>query len=158
MSKYIIVFTFFFCSQVQASVYFIKSAKVDLLSAAEKGSDVVATLERDTEVKELDVDRTWVKVESDGKAGWVSKIFLSKKKSMGTSQSLLDTDEDLSSSARKRASALTSAGAARGLRAGSDQLYQEDGEENLAALKIMESWKVDDEVGLEFLMNPQGEL
>jgi uncharacterized protein YgiM (DUF1202 family) len=153
----IIVFLFYSSVEAQSETLYIKSLKADLLSEPKAGSDVVGTLQRNDPVEQLGRDKNWIQVKSSSVTGWVSSLFVTKVKSAEKS-SVLQTEVDLSQNSRKRASALTSAGAARGLRADSDAIFSKDGVENSSMLQAMEKNYVAPEVGEVFVSQPSQKL
>ena len=130
---------------------FIKAQSASVLSEAKFGAETIASLSQGTEVQELEENKTWLKIKHENIEGWLPKMALSANPPLGQAGSLLDEAEDISQNARKRASATTTAGAGRGLLAGSDEELSKIGNANFRALATFEQQRVRLEVGAKFL-------
>ena len=144
--------------QVLAADLYVKSLKAPLLKEARNGAETILILERNEAVIGQRAEGPFVEVNFQNKKGYMNKLFLSEKPLMEKG-SLLDKNIDISSKARKRASGFTSAAAARGLKEDSDQIFKTLGSDvNPAEFKKMESYKVTDKDGLNFILNEKLEI
>lgn len=115
MKKIIIVLALIFYSvPVWADDLYVKSLKAKIYSAPSFNSTVVEVAKRGEVLKKLKRDKSWINVSYSGKKGWVSSYLLSKTPPMER-VSVLKKSASIEKNARRRASAITSVAAARGL-------------------------------------------
>ncbi len=131
---------------------FIKSLKAPILAAPQNGAQVLITVERGSKVDGLGEQGSFAQVKFKSTKGFVNKLFLSERP-VEQKDTLLNQKIDISTKARKRASAFTSAAAARGLKEDSDEIFRSLGDANLEAIKKMEALVIREEQGLSFLLN-----
>ncbi len=102
------------------TVMYIQSTKASLQSAPSFSSSSVVTLEKGLQVEVLEAKGRWIKVKAGQQEGWVSKFLLNEQPPLQKKVTILKEDApDIGNAARRRASAVTTAGAARGLSADS---------------------------------------
>lgn len=97
-----------------ASVY-VKSAKAKILQSPRFDAPLVAEAGRGQELDLLKKSERWLNVALGADKGWVPELLVSEEPPKER-QSLLETGgEDLTGKSRRRASAIATAGASRGL-------------------------------------------
>lgn len=160
MNKKILVLHFALCTlqfallafsgEVEAADLYVQSVKAPIFSSPSMGSPKVADAAKGDQLKELEKKGDWHKVAYKDKTGWVSRLLVASKPPAGKVSLLEETEEKLEKGARKRASAFTTAAAARGLaedRARVSDKYRVDHR----GVEWMEAVKVGDEESLKFL-------
>jgi len=138
--KLIILISILYSFSLKAD--FIKSVKAKLYSAPKMGTTVQCELNQGQEVNIESKDKNWVKVTHPKCQGWLANLLLSKEK-VTSKESALSTAEDISKNARSRASAITSAGAARGLLQDNSAMLSSLEGVDYTELKKLESFYVD---------------
>jgi|GEM_PF-1569707 len=93
---------------------YIQSKQAELLAEPRVGAPVVVSLQRGTEVVLLDTEGNWSRVERDDAQGWVFRFMLADHPPLEKSGPAL-VDEIDREHVRRRASAVVTAGATRGL-------------------------------------------
>jgi hypothetical protein len=144
-----------FVPLAQASVYYVQSVKAPILSNTSFGSPKVAEASKGDALEEVEHKGSWYKVMYKDKTGWVSRLLIGPKPPADRVSVLVGTNENLESGARKRASAFTTAAAARGFaedRSRVSDKYKSD----YAAIERMESVKISDEVAMAFIQEGVG--
>jgi SH3-like domain-containing protein len=142
----------FLCLSFQgfAKTLYINAFKADLAEAPSSEAKIIATLNKGAPVEELAVNKEWTQVRSTPHSGWVSTILLSPR--APASSLLQNKDVDISTNARKRASAFSSAAAARGLKADSDNIFAQLEGEDWDQVKKMETFYIASDKGYNFLI------
>lgn len=133
---------------VFAADLYVQSVKASILSSPALGSQAVAEARRGEILKELEKLDGWHKVSYKDKTGWVSKLLIGLKPPTGKVSILEETEEKIEKGARKRASAFTTAAAARGLAEQRARISDKfkvdyDGVEKMEKLDIRETEAVD---------------
>lgn len=137
-------------SPAYAADLFIQSVKARILAEPSFGASMVAEAQKGERLSELEKKGNWFKVSYRDKTGWVSRLIVSPNPPAGKISIFEDSGETLESGARRRASAFTTAAAARGLaeeRARISDKYRVD----YQGLKAMEALKISEEEALAFL-------
>lgn len=98
-----------------AQTLYIKSIRASLLAEPRFGAKEIITLQRGDTAEQLEADGRWIKVATGSDTGWVSSLLIGPTPPLEKISVLNDNQENLDSGARRRASAFTSAAAARGL-------------------------------------------
>lgn len=154
MKKVRLIFYFFLITLATPAAYaadlYVQSVKAPIFSSPSMGSPKVADAGKGDQLKELEKKGDWHKVAYKDKTGWVSRLLVASKPPAGKVSLLEETEEKLEKGARKRASAFTTAAAARGLaedRARVSDKYRVDHR----GVEWMEAVKVGDEESLKFL-------
>lgn len=123
-----------------AGTLYVKSAKASLLESPAFGAPAVATIAKGDKLLEVTRDGRWVQVAFQSTNGWISTLLVSEKPPIAKVSLLNSSDTDMKVTARRRASAFTSAAAARGLaersRASSGFKVDYDGVEYMKSLQI----------------------
>ena len=138
-----------------AADLYVQSVKAPILSAPSLGSSKVAEAVKGESLKELEKKGDWYKVGYKDITGWVSRLLVGPKPPSGKVSVLEDTEERIEKKARKRASAFTTAAAARGLaedRARISDKYRVD----FRGVEKMEAVSISDEEALRFLQEGVG--
>ncbi len=138
-----------------AADLYVQSVKAPILSAPSLGSSKVAEAAKGDLLKELEKKGDWYNVGYKNSTGWVSRLLVGPKPPKGKVSVLEETEEKLETGARKRASAFTTAAAARGLaeeRARISDKFRVD----YNALDVMEGVKISDEEALRFVQTGVG--
>lgn len=139
--------------QALAASVFVKSLKAKVLSAPKFDSELVAEVDRGQELGFLEKAERWVKVDVSGREGWISSLLVSEEPPKTGASVLGQGAEDISNKARRRASAIATAGASRGLTAeGIKELSAADPKADYAALAKVEAQSIDRAEALKFLM------
>ncbi len=115
----------------------MQSTKAKLLATPAFNGTTVTLLEKGAELQFIEEQKRWVKVAFDDHEGWVSVLFVKSTPPLDKLKVISSEAVTLEGDARKRASAVATAGASRGLtdgEDGTDQL-QSDYDE----LELMES-------------------
>lgn len=145
----------FIPSVVLAADLYVQSIRAPIMSAPSLGSQVIAEAHKSDLLKEVEKQGNWHRVSYKDKTGWVSKLLVGLKPPMGKVSLLEETEEKLSTGARKRASAFTTAAAARGLaedRARVNDKFKVDH----YGVESMEAVKISDDEALVFLQQGVG--
>lgn len=149
------LFLFAFAVSASAADLFVQSVKAPILSAPSLGSSKVAEAVKGESLKELEKKGDWYKVGYKDFTGWVSRLLVGSKPPSGKVSVLEDTEERIEKGARKRASAFTTAAAARGLaedRARISDKYRVD----YRGVELMEAVSISDEEASRFLQEGVG--
>lgn len=135
--------------------HYVSSAKAKLMDGPEFRAEVLAELERGTEIQVINQQGPWLEVQLGEKTGWVSRMLTSSTPPMERISVLGGNEESNLRDVRRRTSAITTAAAARGLAAsrqeGNDSIHPSD----YQALELMESIEVSAEE-LEAFARPLG--
>lgn len=138
-----------------ASDLYIQSVKAGILSAPSLGSPKLADALKGEKVKEIEKKGDWYKVRYKEMDGWVSRLLVGISPPVGRISILEETEEKVEKGARKRASAFTTAAAARGLaeeRARLSDRYKVD----YSGVEMMEAIIITDEEALNFIRKGVG--
>lgn len=111
-------------------------------------NDTVGRLNRGAEVETLESRGDWHRVRGESLSGWMPALLLRAEPPTRAS-SELDAAADLDSGARRRASAVTTAGAVRGV--DEDERLLDDPDLDVEALHQMESMRVAPEEAMAFM-------
>ncbi len=137
----------------QAQSGYVQSRQAKLQKEPNFSAEVLATLPRGTQVEILTTQGRWYQVQHAEQQAWVSRFLISDTPPLDK-VSVLDEQaqaESLVTNARQRASAVTSAGAARGLTADERQRASSAGLSNYFSVDMMENARVTPDEALEFL-------
>ena len=148
---FLIAAVFASASALAATVY-VKSAKAKIMKSPRFDAPLVSEVERGQALSLVEKGDRWIKVKHADKEGWVSELLVSEEPPKGR-QSVLETGEDdLAGKARRRASAIATAGASRGLRAeGMKDMGEGDQKGDWAALAKVDSFLVDPDIARKFI-------
>lgn len=124
-----------------AELVYVQSKQAELLAEPRIGAPVVASLQRGTEVKLLDRQNNWYRVERDEAQGWVFRFMLAEHPPPEKSGPALRDDID-HEHVRRRASAVVTAGATRGLTPEERSRAHEEGLADYSALTHLDDMVV----------------
>jgi len=142
-------------SMAQAADLYVQSVKAPILSAPSLGSPKVAVASKGELLKEVEKKGDWYKVGYKDATGWVSRLLVGTKPPAGKVSVLEETEEKVEKGARKRASAFTTAAAARGLaeeRARLSDKFKVD----YSGVEMMEAIRITDEEASRFIQEGVG--
>lgn len=139
----------------QATDFYVQSIRAPIMSDPSFGASRLAEAVRGTILKELEKKGDWYKVSYKDKTGWVSRLLVNTKAPTGRISVLEGSGQNLESGARKRASAFTTAAAARGF-AEDRSRVSDKYKINFAGVERMESVKISDEAAMAFLQEGVG--
>lgn len=135
-----------------ASVY-VKSLKAKLFAEPRFDAQLVVEAEKGQELLLMEKGERWFKVGLTTRQGWVSALLVSAEPPKGKASILGEDAEDISGKSRRRASAIATAGASRGLtEEGAKELDAKDSKANWQALAKVEAAKVDRGEALTYLL------
>lgn len=137
-------------SSAQAADIYVQSIKASILSAPSFGSSKLAEATKGDILKEVEQRGSWHKVSYKDKTGWVSRFLVGSKPPAGRISVLEGTSENLETGARKRASAFTTAAAARGFAEDRSRISDKY-KVNFVGVARMEAIKVNDDEAMTFL-------
>ncbi|QEP44069.1 SH3 domain-containing protein [Ectothiorhodospiraceae bacterium BW-2] len=126
---------------LQAETGYIQSQQAPLFAQPAFNANKIATLNRGDEVTVVSRQTAWIEVTSGSQQGWLSKFMFTSHPPLNNLSPLDQSSVDLNQSARTRASVVTTAGAARGLSADSEE--ETDRPANYDDLQQMEQLKLD---------------
>jgi uncharacterized protein YgiM (DUF1202 family) len=137
-------------STVYAADLFVQGVKTKIHAKPTLGSTTVTEVPKGEKLVELEKKGGWFKVSYKDKIGWVSRLVVGPRPPSEAISVFDDSEKDLESGARRRASAFTTGAAARGLTEDRKRLsdqYRVD----YGKLEAMEALKISNEEALEFL-------
>lgn len=129
---------------------YVQSVKAPILSAPNLGSPKVDEAKKGEQLIEVEKQGNWHKVNYKDKTGWVSKLLVGQRPPAGKVSVLESSGEKLETGARKRASAFTTAAAARGF-AEERSRVSDKYKVNFAKVEQMEALRISDEDAMKFL-------
>ena len=119
MNRYIrllvLMLSFVFLVAAGSDVLYVQSSKAKIMKSPSFKSKVVVTAKKGQELTVVKKKGRWYEVKVDGKTGWVSGLLVSSSMPIEKVSVFAKADKDISKSARRRASVMTTAAAARGL-------------------------------------------
>lgn len=142
-------------SVAYAGDLFVQSVKAPILAAPSLGSPRITEVVKGDMLKEVEKKDSWHKVSYKDKTGWVSRLLVGPKPPIGKVSVLEETEEKLEKGVRKRASAFTTAAAARGLaedRARISDKFRVD----FQGVETMEALNITDDEAVRFLQEGVG--
>jgi len=140
---------------VQAAIIYVQSVRAPILVSPSFGSSRLVEAVKGEALKELEIKAGWHKVSYKDKTGWVSRFLVGAKPPAGRVSVLEGSSENLQSGARRRASAFTTAAAARGF--AEDRTRVSDKYKvNFSKVERMEAIKISDEVAMSFIREGVG--
>ena len=124
---------------VAGTTLYVQSDKAALSASPAFDAPQLATLTKGDELAVIEKQADWYRVRAGGKTGWIPQLLVSTHKPMSRTSILSGEENSVKTSARRRASNVTTAGAARGL--ANEDRRRANGEEtaDYAAVKSMES-------------------
>jgi hypothetical protein len=129
-------------STVTAEQLYVQSKQAKLMAEPRADATVVITLERGTALQVLDSNASWRHVRSAGSEGWVFRYFLTPHPPLAP-QAITLTDDVNREHTRRRASAVVTAGATRGLTPQERERAHQQGLADYGALSRLEQMVID---------------
>ena len=123
---------------------YVQSVKAQLKSEPKMDAQTVTDLQRGDVLKLIKEQGVWCQVKHKGKDGWISKLFVNKRKPIGQAELMQDAETTVAKTSRRRESSYAVSAATRGLtatmrtREGREQ-YQSDAK----ALEKVENFKIE---------------
>ena len=142
-------------SMAGAADLYVQSVKAPILAAPSLGSSKAAVATKGETLKEIEKKGDWYKVRYKKTDGWVSRLLVGTKPPARKVSILEETEEQVEKGARKRASAFTTAAAARGLaeeRARLSDKFKVD----YNGVEMMEAIRITDEEASRFIQEGVG--
>lgn len=153
--RWLLLASLFIAPVSQSADLYVQSIKAPILTTPSFGSPKVTEAIKGEILKELDSKGGWHKVTYKNKTGWVSRLLIGTKPPTNRVSVLEGTGENLGAGARKRASAFTTAAAARGF-AEDRSRVSDKYKVNFSKVERMEAIKVSDAVAMSFIMEGVG--
>jgi hypothetical protein len=129
---------------------YVRSLKADLYAEPAFSARHVAAFPKGVELVKLEDRDRWFLVRNREVTGWVAKLLVSATPPRER-DSAIKEDSQIGGNARRRASAVATAGAARGLAADDRRRLSQDNVADFSALATMESLSLADAEVIDFL-------
>lgn len=133
-----------------ASTMYVQSREAPLMQEPSFGAAVLGTFTQGSEVRVLETQGTWHRVQAEKQQGWMSRLALTSNPPLGRVGVIGAGEERLEDSVRRRTSAVVTAGAARGLTPEDRARASEMGLSNYHALAQMERLHLEEEEIIRF--------
>lgn len=137
--SYLFVLLMFILNLVHAEIFYVHSAKAPLFESAAFNSTRLQTLNKGDQVLVLALQKRWVNVQFGEQQGWVPALLVNAVPPIDKVNLVGSDSITIEGEARRRASAVATAGATRGL-------AESDGAQGLASdyaeLLVMEGFNV----------------
>jgi len=124
------------------TVYYVQSVNANVRSDPTFGAKIIAKVSKGQALTSTAKSGSWLQVKVDGKQGYISSLLVSTHPPLEKPTVIKAEDEEVKPTARRRASAFTSAAAARGL---TDEGSKQEGTQeksDFKAVNKMEAIKV----------------
>ncbi|MDQ2070054.1 hypothetical protein [Natronospira bacteriovora] len=149
----------FWCGPAMAAdeaerVVFVQSQNAALMAQPAFGGEPLERLARGMEVEVLEAGDSWHRIRVGELEGWMPALIL-RDTPPNRRESHLDRAAEMDASARRRASAVTTAGAIRGVE--EDERLLDDPNLDVEALRRLEALAVSGDEALEFLLEEEAE-
>ena len=119
------------------AVVFVQAERSEIRSEPKTGAQGVGTVTRGQELQVLEEKGAWYRVSTGGKAGWISRLFVSTHRPVGQAELGREIPTSVGKASRRRAPSYAVAAAARGL--GGRTASRRDGQKvDMEALEKME--------------------
>ncbi|MDH5230575.1 MAG: SH3 domain-containing protein [Gammaproteobacteria bacterium] len=132
-------------------VLYVLSARAKMFAEPSFNASAVSSITKGEKVISLDKNNRWFKVSYKGKEGWMSRLSVSPHPPMKRASRLATSDETLSNESRRRASAVSSTAAIRGLRADNRSRMSDSDAVDFAALEQVENLQIAEDEIISFL-------
>ncbi|MDT8334591.1 MAG: SH3 domain-containing protein [Desulfurivibrionaceae bacterium] len=136
-------------AQAEELVY-VRSLKADIYEEPSFAARQVATFAKGAEMVKLGEEKRWYRVQYREVTGWVAKLLVSDRPA-SAGKGAIKADTEIGTSARRRASAVATAGAARGLAPDDRRRLSADNTTDYSALSYMEGIAPPEAEVVEFL-------
>jgi hypothetical protein len=121
---------------------YVQSDKAMLTATPSFTAAKIATLKKGDELTVIQEQNGWYHVRIEGESGWIPRLLVSPHKPMSRISVLSAEKDSVKKSARRRASNVTTAGAARGLANDDRRRVNQNETADYAAVKSMESLSI----------------
>lgn len=138
-------------SVADAETLYVQSLKAELLAEPRFGAESVRPLARGQALTALESRGGWYRAEIDGASGWISRLLVAGRPPLAKVTVFTGEEQAIEQDARRRASAVTTAGATRGLAAEDRARRSNDLASDFFALGRVESVVIDEGTVLRFL-------
>ncbi|MFO7605398.1 MAG: SH3 domain-containing protein [Desulfurivibrionaceae bacterium] len=148
---FLVLFSVVLVGPVQAEeLIYVRGLKADVYAEPSFAARQLATFAKGDEMVKLAGGNRWYKVRYGEVTGWVAKLLVSAQPARA-GKGVIKADTGIGASARRRASAVATAGAARGLAADDRRRLSADNTTDYSALSYMEGINPPEAVVIEFL-------
>ncbi len=148
---FLVLFSVGLAGPVQAEeLLYVRSLKADLYAKPSFAARQLATFAKGDEMVKLAGEDRWYEVRSGAVTGWVAKLLVADQPARA-GKGVIKADSGIGTSARRRASAVATAGAARGLAADDRRRLSADNTTDYSALSYMEGINPPEAEVIEFL-------
>ena len=139
MKKTVIIFAvlFLITGVADAAPLYIQSMRAKIVDQPTFRGKMIMPLKKGDQVTVIQQKGRWIKVSSKGKQGWISKFLVANHPPVKKINILVRKNQ-IVSNVRRRASAVTTAGAARGLSAEQRRRASSKGGSNFVDLEKLE--------------------
>lgn len=137
-----LLMTFLLCLSFTAGAgptLYLQSDSAKLTAAPSFGAAAIMSLKKGDELAVIEERDGWYRVRIDGKTGWIPRLLVSPHKPINRISVLSDRKASVKASARRRASNVTTAGAARGLANDDRHRVNQNDTADYEAVRAMES-------------------
>lgn len=141
---FLLLFLFSINSFAADTVY-VQSIKAKLYQSPDFKADVVKLAARGDKFSLLEKKGSWYKVSDKKNSYWVARLLVNKREPLSKISVLTDNTSSLKNNARRRASSVVTAGAARGLTADSRLRANEDSDADYFSLRKIEAISISDQ-------------
>ena len=131
-------------------VVYVRSLKADIYSTPAFSAERLATVPKGTKLVKLEEQNRWFLVQHGKTSGWVAKLLVAANPPKNR-DTAIKADSEIGDSARRRASAVATAGAARGLAADGRRRQSEDDTVDRNSLKFMEDVTLSEDEVKDFI-------
>ena len=131
-------------SALAQSTVFVQSRAANITESPNFGATVKAELVRGQQLEVLSTEGAWYRVRWDGHEGWIPKLLVAGHVPMQRATVVTGEEISVKDSARRRASNMTTAGAARGLAGEDRRRTSQDNAADYEAVLEMESYSLEE--------------
>lgn len=130
---------------------YVQSIKANIVSEPSFKSQSIVIVDKGSKLQLLETQGRWLKVSFNNQQGWVSKFVVDEHPPVNKVNILINSSKTISN-VRKRASAITTAGAARGLSADQRRRANSKGGSNFLDLEKLEALNVTEKDVEQFVL------
>ena len=135
---------------------YVQSVEAKIMAEPSFAAKTLAVAKRGDLLQGMERKGSWYSVIYNGTRGWVAKLLVADHKPKAR-KGAIQAQSDIGKKARRRASAVATAGAARGLAADDRRRASQAGNADYSALSYMESLELTEEEALDFMKQGIGE-
>jgi len=130
---------------------YVNSARAKLLSSPFFGSKTLEHMIKGEKVTNLEKKQNWFKVRHNGKVGWLSRLSVAHHPPMKRKRRVAKNDSKLMNDSRRRASAVSTTAAVRGLQNIDRSRVGNNNVMDYVSLERMESLNISDDEVFAFM-------